>query len=200
MDMPHSAPVRRQLGAPLQVRSGASEVNESGGGDRVAIPQDREVAGRGAPAAEGVPMSEPIRNQPKQHFSETDDYMMLVEANARRPFEQPHGQVLKEWNNIANILISQSEFSKKDATGKALSARFKKLIEKHRKWTRESDKKSGVDEEETELIMVLDDVTAAYDDSLRTKDDEKEKRASTEKDHLLVCFITSAYYLFSYLD
>ena len=39
MDIPHSAPVRRQLGAPLQVRSGASEVNESGGGDDTLVVQ-----------------------------------------------------------------------------------------------------------------------------------------------------------------
>ena len=101
-------------------------VNESGDGDQAAIPrQGQEVAGSGAPTAEDVAMSRPNK-PPKYHFSETDDYiiMMLVEANARRPFEQPHGQVLKEWKVIAEALVKQDEFQKKDASGKSCQARI----------------------------------------------------------------------------
>ena len=57
--------------------------NESGDGDQAAIPrQGQEVAGSGAPA-EDVAMSRP---KPRYHFSETDDYMMLV-AGSGAPVE-----------------------------------------------------------------------------------------------------------------
>lgn len=100
----------------------------------------------------------------RYRFTETDDMLLLTQANADQPFEAGHGKVLRAWDAVAAKLVQHRDFKLKHVDGKSCQARFKKKVELHRKFQRASLAKSGTSEEQTELIQLLDDIVAVLDD------------------------------------
>ena len=96
----------------------------------------------------------------------------------------------KSWSRGSNLpkkIISDAEkghtqFRPAHVDGKAVQARFKKLLSEHVKFNAASEKKSGSGEEETELITILDDVLADFKDFQEQAQVQKESKTCIENE------------------
>ncbi|KAG9409410.1 hypothetical protein AC1031_019671 [Aphanomyces cochlioides] len=83
----------------------------------------------------------------RKNFSEEEDIMILRQVLAELPFQQGYGKVMGAWDKN----------------------RFNFLISAGRKHNAESAKMSGIDEEESELHLLLDEQIMLVDDNEASK-------------------------------
>lgn len=121
-------------------------------------------------------------------FSDNDDLLLLIQANADLPFMAGHGQVMKAWTEVARTLVSIPEFRPKGADCKSVQARFKKKIDAHRAFMASSERKSGTSEEETEATQLLDELVAKIDDHAAEQKKLKNEKQQIEKDQVVCNF------------
>ena len=120
----------------------------------------------------------------KVRFNEDDDLLLCIQANADLPFCASHGRVLKAWDGVARKLSLIDSFRPKHVDGKAVQARFNKLIDRHRQFQSDAKKKSGSAEEETDIVQALDDLISAIDDhhdKLKEMQEHKNKQEAEKK-------------------
>ncbi|KAF0705433.1 hypothetical protein AaE_014514 [Aphanomyces astaci] len=89
--------------------------------------------------------------------------MLLIQAAADQPFAADKGQVTKAWQTLAETLMASDKFTR-IVDAKKVQHRFGLLVDEHRKFDMASSRLSGVDEEETEKHMVLDDILSQLED------------------------------------
>ncbi|EQC26661.1 hypothetical protein SDRG_15499 [Saprolegnia diclina VS20] len=97
----------------------------------------------------------------RRNWNDEEDVMLLRQISADRPFAQHHGRLRMAWAKVANTLMSCEEFTR-EVDAKKIQNRFSALLEAHKAFNKGSAAKSGVDEDETEKIMLLDDLTQQY--------------------------------------
>ncbi|ETP49591.1 hypothetical protein F442_04911 [Phytophthora nicotianae P10297] len=82
------------------------------------------------------------------------------------------------WDALVTKLVVDENFPRNKLSGKTASGRFDKLVEAHRAAAEESAKASGVDEDESEKVILLDDhatkTAAAKETELRKRELEEE--------------------------
>ncbi|ETV70313.1 hypothetical protein H257_14013 [Aphanomyces astaci] len=111
----------------------------------------------------------------KRRFTEEEDVMLLREVNARMPFRARRGAVMDAWAEVAAALLSHEDFDRSVFDAKRAHNRFTLLLEGHRGDNRESMRASGVDEEYSEKMQLLDELLSTYDDN------KAEKRGRLEE-------------------
>ena len=125
----------------------------------------------------------------KFRFNENDDMLLLVQVNADRPYHAGPGNLMKQWDQLAAKLVSIDNFRPKHADGKTCQARFKKLLRAHELANKASQKKSGISEEATDEMMLLDDILADVNDLKDQKLKAKEEREKSEESKKAAGFI-----------
>ncbi|ETV90062.1 hypothetical protein H310_15108 [Aphanomyces invadans] len=114
----------------------------------------------------------------RRNFSDEDDIMLLRQVSLEMPFEARRGLVVERWNAVASALRESDEFSRLEIDAKRACNQIMLLLDAHRKHDKESALAPGVDEDENEKIVLLDDLLAAYDDAkradLRRADESRE--------------------------
>ncbi len=117
----------------------------------------------------------------RRNWSPEEDIILLIQVAADRPFAAEKGQVTKAWQALADTLVASDQFDRV-VDGKRVQNRFLTLLEEHRKFDAESAKLSGVDQEESEKHVLLDDILPLFDDAKALASskrslvvDEKEK-------------------------
>lgn len=103
----------------------------------------------------------------KVRWNQQDDIILLRQITADHPYRAGYGKVMTAWHALANKLVKGArehctEFRPLHVDGKAVQARFKKLLSDHKRFNASSMRASGTAEEETEKTMLLDDVLADY--------------------------------------
>ncbi len=84
--------------------------------------------------------------------------MLLRQALADLPFQKGYGKVMDAWGSLVKLLMSSSQFQRADLSAKTAQNRFNALIDQGRKHNASAAAKSGDDEEETELQLLLDEL------------------------------------------
>ncbi|RHY29154.1 hypothetical protein DYB32_005381 [Aphanomyces invadans] len=116
----------------------------------------------------------------RRNWSHDDDMMLLVQAAADQPFATGKGQVSKAWQALAETLMTSDAFTRV-VDGKKVQYRFGLLIDEHRRFDVASAKLSGVDEEDSEKHMILDDLLARLEE-VRLLAASRSTKTSQEKD------------------
>ncbi|KAI9987756.1 hypothetical protein PInf_023800 [Phytophthora infestans] len=99
----------------------------------------------------------------RKNFTDDEDLALLRQIHADRPFLRQRG-IMAAWKALATKLVADENFPRNKLSGKSASGRFDKLVEAHRAVAEESAKASGVDEDESEKVILLDDLVAMLDD------------------------------------
>lgn len=95
-----------------------------------------------------------------------------------RPSEANHGSVTDSWDTIAKE-YSSSIGELESITGRAARDHYKAILKKHRRDMEASARASGVDEDETELTVALDEAVE-MEDSLAKASEEADKRKQSQ--------------------
>ncbi|KAG9401453.1 hypothetical protein AC1031_009317 [Aphanomyces cochlioides] len=104
-----------------------------------------------------------------KNFSEEEDIMILRQVLAEPPFQQGYGKVMGAWDKVAQTLSLSPDFPRDEISGKTAQNGFNFLISAGRKHNAESAKMSGIDEEESELHLLLDELIMLVDDNEASK-------------------------------
>ncbi|KAG9401076.1 hypothetical protein AC1031_009835 [Aphanomyces cochlioides] len=116
----------------------------------------------------------------RRNWTEAEDLILLRQV-LLRPFQARHGDVMALWDRIAETLCDEESFQRL-VDGKKLQSRFNHLIDKHRKFDKQALRLSGVEEEESETSMILDDLIQLVDDAkIENANDKKEKKLEEKK-------------------
>ncbi|CAK4299751.1 unnamed protein product, partial [Aphanomyces euteiches] len=99
-------------------------------------------------------------DEKRRNWTEDEDIVLLRQVAADLPFLAPYG---KNWPRSVD--------------GKKAQNRFFFLLDEHREYDQNSARKSGVDETTSEMIDLLDDLLAMYDDNKM----EQEKKVENKK-------------------
>ncbi|ETP21707.1 hypothetical protein F441_04838 [Phytophthora nicotianae CJ01A1] len=114
----------------------------------------------------------------RNNFTDDEDLALLRRIRADRPFLRQRGGIMAAWDALATKLVVDENFPRNKLSGKTASGRFDKLVEAHRAAAEESAKASGVDEDESEKVILLDDhatkTAAAKETELRKREREEE--------------------------
>ncbi|KAE8899458.1 hypothetical protein PF005_g4375 [Phytophthora fragariae] len=121
----------------------------------------------------------------RRNFSAEEDLALLRQALSNRPFLRERGKTLAAWDALAAQLVSDANFTRGKLSGKTAQARFDKLVTQKRQQNAVALAASGVDEEETEKDVLLDELIALIDDHIEAvaagKDTAKRKRDVDEE-------------------
>ncbi|ETP06638.1 hypothetical protein F441_16998 [Phytophthora nicotianae CJ01A1] len=116
----------------------------------------------------------------RKNFTDDEDLAQLRQIHADRPFLRQRGGIMAAWDALATKLVVDENFPRNKVSGKTASGRFDKLVEAHRAAAEEPAKASGVDEDESEKVILLDDLVAMLDDhatkTTAAKETELRKR------------------------
>ncbi|KAI9990989.1 hypothetical protein PInf_018607 [Phytophthora infestans] len=99
----------------------------------------------------------------RRNFTDEEDLALLREALGDPPFIQPRGSILARWDSLATSDADDS-FPRENLSGKTASGRLGKLIKVHREHDAEAATLSGGSEEESEKVMLLDELIALIDE------------------------------------
>ncbi|ETV90099.1 hypothetical protein H310_15068 [Aphanomyces invadans] len=91
----------------------------------------------------------------RRNFTDEEDLLLLRQVSADMPFLARRGFVMDKWAQTAQALAGCEEFGRPDFDAKKANNRFNALIEAHRKSNQESSRASGISEEVTEKVMLL---------------------------------------------
>ncbi|KAG9413176.1 hypothetical protein AC1031_016199 [Aphanomyces cochlioides] len=119
----------------------------------------------------------------KTRFSDAEDVIILREVNAKLPFMSKRGTVMQAWNAVAEAVSLDESFNRPGFDGKRAQNRFTLLMEAHKTHNTASAQASGVDEEYDEKTMLLDELTAAYDD-WKSEDKARLDEAQRQAEHI----------------
>ncbi|EGZ17627.1 hypothetical protein PHYSODRAFT_389597, partial [Phytophthora sojae] len=125
----------------------------------------------------------------RRNFSAEEDLALLRQALSNRPFLKERGKTMAAWDALAAQLVSDANFSRSASrgklSGKTAQARFDKLVTQKRQQNAAALAASGVDEEETEKDVLLDELIALIDDHIEAvaaeNDTAKRKRDADEE-------------------
>ncbi|KAG9410119.1 hypothetical protein AC1031_018152 [Aphanomyces cochlioides] len=95
---------------------------------------------------------------------------LLRQVAADTPFTKERGKLKKAWEELAQSVMQCASFSRE-------------LDEEHRSYNNDSAKLSGVDQSETEKVVLLDDLLSLYDD-IKVQSTHKSSVAQDEKDRI----------------
>src|SRR3954469_19252260 len=99
-------------------------------------------------------------------------------VDIHRPFDSNYGMLTEAWEKTANEY--NSSINEPEAlSGKAARDFYKTSLRKHREVTRNSQRASGILEETTELVLVLD-AAVELDDSLTKAVEEGNKKKQNQ--------------------
>ncbi|RHY13923.1 hypothetical protein DYB32_010890 [Aphanomyces invadans] len=104
--------------------------------------------------------------------------MLLRQVAYEMPFLARHGLIMDKWASVAQALAADENFSRPDFDAKKANNRFAALLDAHKKRNKEAEQASGVSEEVTEKVTLLDDLLAAFEDA---KEEEAARAAETKK-------------------
>ncbi|ETV93225.1 hypothetical protein H310_12821 [Aphanomyces invadans] len=99
----------------------------------------------------------------RRNWSPEEDITLLIQVAADRPFAAEKGQLKKAWQALADTLMACDHFGRV-VDGKKVQNRFLALVEEHKIFDAESARLSGVDAEEREKHVLLDDIVNLLDD------------------------------------
>ncbi|EEY54615.1 uncharacterized protein PITG_20220 [Phytophthora infestans T30-4] len=89
----------------------------------------------------------------RKNFTDDEDLALLRKIHADRPFLRQRG-IMAAWKALATKLVADENFPRNKLSGNRA----------HRAVAEESAKASGVDEDESEKVILLDDLVAMLDD------------------------------------
>ncbi|ETV81434.1 hypothetical protein H257_05958 [Aphanomyces astaci] len=113
--------------------------------------------------------------QARKWWSDADDMSLLTQVNIDLPFKQAKNTT-KAWDAVANKLRQVHGFGRIGLDGKKASSRFYQLLRVHRKFQESSKYLSGVEQDETGKIMLLDELIQLFDEA---SDERQAERATT---------------------
>ncbi|KAH9096903.1 hypothetical protein LEN26_017244 [Aphanomyces euteiches] len=116
----------------------------------------------------------------RRNWTPEEDLKLLVQVAADLPFAAEKGQITKAWQALADALMGCDDFIR-IVDGRRVQNRFTALVEEHRRFDAASAILSGVDEDETEKHVLLDDLVALLDDA---KNDVKRSSNANEKEKI----------------
>ncbi|KAG9397806.1 hypothetical protein AC1031_016600 [Aphanomyces cochlioides] len=112
-------------------------------------------------------------------WSDQDDLVLLTQVNNDRPFLSKTG-VMKAWDEVAGKLAQVPDFGRTDLDGKKLANRFANLLAKYKDFQATSKYQSGIEEELTPKIVLLDELLELHEDA-QTQKSKKQKSQLDEK-------------------
>ncbi|ETP54966.1 hypothetical protein F442_00421 [Phytophthora nicotianae P10297] len=125
----------------------------------------------------------------RKNFTDDEDLAQLRQIHADRPFLRQRGGIMAAWDALATKLVVDENFPRNKVSGKTASGRFDKLVGAHRAAAEEPAKASGVDEDESEKVILLDDLVAMLDDhatkTTAAKETELRKHEREEETSLI---------------
>ncbi|KAK3732399.1 hypothetical protein QZH41_016781 [Actinostola sp. cb2023] len=112
--------------------------------------------------------------------SMTNDIMLATEVSSRKP------KTSSEWEQVASILSLAFSTSEKpvELTGRACRERLDRLVNKYKVEDKKSLKRSGSEEEYTELQQILEDICTFRRDQAELKQKEKQNKKKKEKEDI----------------
>ncbi|GMF90280.1 unnamed protein product [Phytophthora fragariaefolia] len=120
----------------------------------------------------------------RRNVSAEKDLALLRQALSERPFLKERGKPMAAWGDLATQLLSDDSFSRDKLSAKNAQTRFDKLVLQKRQQNSAALAASGIDEEETEKDVLLDELIALIDDHAEAmvaeKEDAKRKREVDE--------------------
>ena len=120
----------------------------------------------------------------RKKFNSEEDLYLLRQVSCDLPFKAKRGEVTAAWQVVADTLLEIDGFNRPNCNWKITQSRFLTLLEEHRSFDSESNRKSGITEDEDEKIILLDDLLASYDDhekmKAKRKEDQNDKAALEE--------------------
>ncbi|OWY99425.1 hypothetical protein PHMEG_00029571 [Phytophthora megakarya] len=122
---------------------------------------------------------------PRKRFGPDEDYLLAIQVNKETPFKAKFGSIRKEWQKVADTLNASPNFNMLPIQGTTAQARFEALLVKHKKWEASSKRASGSNEEETQYIKVLTDLTQKVNDHKADKAKSAAKSADAESAKVL---------------
>ncbi|ETV81645.1 hypothetical protein H257_05272 [Aphanomyces astaci] len=81
--------------------------------------------------------------------------MLLRQVSLELPFLARHGLIMDKWATVAWALVAADEFTRTDLDTKKANNGFNALVDGHRKHNNEAERASGVSEEVSEKILLL---------------------------------------------
>ncbi|ETV71278.1 hypothetical protein H257_13416 [Aphanomyces astaci] len=120
-------------------------------------------------------MTTPVK---RRNYTDEEYLMLLRQVSLELPFLARRGLIMDKWTAVARALVASDEFTRTDLDAKKANNRFNALIDSHRKHNKYSERASGVSEEVSEKVLLLDDLLAVFDDA---KDEEAKRVVSTQK-------------------
>lgn len=91
-------------------------------------------------------------------FSEDDDLVLLTLVLSKLLFAQSKGQVMRTWDEIADVARETPGFSKPDINGKNAQAHYNFLISSHQENAPTLETASGDSQEYPERLQLLDEL------------------------------------------
>lgn len=110
------------------------------------------------------PPPPPSRSHKRRNFTAEEDLALLRQALSERPYIKERGKTIAAWGALAAQLVRDNNFSRDKLSGKKAQARFDKLVLQKRQQNAVALAASGVEEEETEKDILLDELIALIDD------------------------------------
>ncbi|KAF0705165.1 hypothetical protein AaE_014632 [Aphanomyces astaci] len=132
--------------------------------------------------------------QARKWWSDSDDLSLLTQVNNDLPFKQVKNTT-KAWDALATKLLEVPGFGRTTLDGKKAANRFYQLLRVHRRFQQSSQYLSGVEQEETGKIVLLDELVQLFDEAtdqrnadraaMHAKVTEKEAAASFLRDQAM---------------
>ncbi|KAF0701736.1 hypothetical protein As57867_007839, partial [Aphanomyces stellatus] len=118
-----------------------------------------------------------IEVQARKRWSDGDDLILLIQVNNDRPFLAER-HMTRAWEFLAEKVLAVDGFSRPALDGKKASNRFTLLVKQHLVYQKTSKYLSGVNQDETEKDILLDELTALYTDNDKSKTQKKALEAA----------------------
>ncbi|KAG3080096.1 hypothetical protein PI124_g21248 [Phytophthora idaei] len=105
-----------------------------------------------------------MSDEKRRNYSEEENVMLLRQVLGDRPFQAERGKITGAWDALAAKLVADDSFPRLKLSGKNAQSRFDKLVKTRRQENEESMAASGVSEEESEKVLLLDELIELVDD------------------------------------
>ncbi|CAK4652109.1 hypothetical protein LEN26_011844 [Aphanomyces euteiches] len=112
-------------------------------------------------------------------WSEEDDVSLHIQVNSELPFKAI--KTTRAWEELASSLQRVDGFSRSRLDGKKVQNRFNSLIKCHRKYQAASASLSGVSQDETEKVRLLDELVRLVGDNESKKESSVNLQQKIEK-------------------
>ncbi|ETV95704.1 hypothetical protein H310_11120 [Aphanomyces invadans] len=99
--------------------------------------------------------------QARKWWSDSDDLSLLTQVDNDLPFKQVKNTT-KAWDALAAKLLEAPGFGRASLDGKKAANRFYQLLHAHRRFQNSSKYMSGVEQDETGKIVLLDELVQLF--------------------------------------